>query len=186
MLRKHIFKAGEAEDECRPLLEWEEQQEAAVLSGSNVRSPRPVCTLADERLSAFAAQLSGAVSSVVNPEAASTSLSLDIGVEVQASASEGDERLVLIPRIESWGGDNRGASYRSSADPSQRGRLGDKRMDQIDRYSCLGTDQGGSLSGDNFVYIYIAWSWCWWRGLGDMNCILGDRWVLPLTFPATS
>ncbi len=147
-MRRNIFKNGEAEEEYGPLVEWETQQETVGLPEGSVQSPRPTPTLADERLGEFAAQLSEAVSSVVDAEAASSTLSVDIGVEVQASTPEGCDHVVLIPRIEFWGGDNRGASFRSSADPSCRGRLGDKRMDKIDRYSILGTDQGGSLSGE--------------------------------------
>jgi len=140
-MRRWIFKDGEAEAEYMPLLEWEEEEEIG-----RAASVRPESTLADERLSEFAAQLTDALRTVVKCDGAD-SVSLDVGVEVQASTPEGHSPLVLIPKIECWGGEGRGASYRSSADPSRRGRLGDKRMDSIDRYSCLGTEQGGSLSG---------------------------------------
>lgn len=146
-MRRHIFKEGEAEQEYGPLLKWLGEEEI----GSE-RPPKPQCTLADERLVDFAGQLKDALGSVVGSEVEGCSLSLDIGVEVQASTPEGSKPLVLMPKIECWGGDGRGASHRSSADPSRRGRLGDLRMDIIDRYSCVATDQGGSLTGTVFNF----------------------------------
>eukprot|EP00752_Nemacystus_decipiens_P016690 g14928.t3 len=140
MMRHQIFKEGEAEQEYKPLLEWELNEE-----GGSGGMPKPECTRVNVRSAEFAGHLRDALGTVVGDEAEG-SLSIDIGVEIQASTSDGDEPLVLLPKIEWWGGEGRGASYRSSADPSRRGHLGDKRMDNIDRYSCLGTDQGGSLA----------------------------------------
>lgn len=143
MMRQPIFKEGEAEKEYVPFVEWERQEEIEI---GGAAAARPEYTQADESLVRFADGLVDAIGTVVQG-VAEASLSLDVGVEVQASRPDGLDPLVLIPRIDWWGGEGRGASYRSSADASRRGHLGDKRMDSIDRYSCLGTDQGGSLSG---------------------------------------
>lgn len=146
-MRHHIFRASEAEREAQPLLDWEREQGVVGLSAGSEAKPKPESTLADSRLHQFAEEVTGALLTLLEPESYPISLSLDFGIETQASTPQGSKRLILIPRIACWGGDERGASSRSSPDPSRRGRLGDKRMANIDRYSCLGTDQGGSLSG---------------------------------------
>lgn len=156
MMRKSVFQAGEAEKELELLREWERQRDIAEDSGRHVAHPEPQMELATSRVAEFASALDDALGTIVDVEAAPSSLSIDIGLEVQASTPEDEQRLVLIPNIGWWGGDGRGASCRSSPDPYNRGRMGDTRMGAIDRYSCLGLDQGGSLSGTSVFRLEVA------------------------------
>lgn len=97
-------------------------------------------------LERFSDSLAEAIRSLIGEETPVIALSVDIGVEVQAARHGEQEPLVFLPDLNAWAG--RGASSRRSPAVSERGRLGDVRMDIIHAYSLLGTDAAGSLSGE--------------------------------------